>query len=111
RLATPPELDNYRRYAEGSEGVSPMTIPGMSGGMYQTNGLEHDERGRPSAMYSTHEKMNEKRYRKLDALAKKYPFFRRYGASKPQVGVLCWGSTAGAVREAVDRLTAEGVAV
>src|SRR5438067_3222852 len=44
RLATPPELETYRRYAEASDGVSPMTIPGMAGGMYQTNGLEHDER-------------------------------------------------------------------
>ena len=83
----------------------------MPGGMFQTNGLEHDERGRPSAMYSVHEKMNEKRYRKLDALAKKYPLFRRYGAEKPQVGVICWGSTTGAVREAITRLTAEGVKV
>ena len=111
RIAAPEELNDFRRYLDTDSGVSPMSIPGMSGGMFQTNGLEHDERGRPSAMYSMHEKMNEKRYRKMDALAKKYPFFRRYGASKPQVGVICWGSTTGAVREAVDRLTAQGVAV
>ena len=111
RIAAPEELNDFRRYLDTDSGISPMSIPGMSGGMYQTNGLEHDERGRPSAMYSVHEKMNEKRYRKLDALAKKYALFRRYGASKPQVGVICWGSTTGAVREAVDRLTAQGVAV
>jgi 2-oxoglutarate ferredoxin oxidoreductase subunit alpha len=111
RIPAPEELNDFRRYLDTDSGISPMSIPGMSGGMYQTNGLEHDERGRPSAMYSMHEKMNDKRYRKLDALAKKYPFFRRYGASKPQVGVICWGSTTGAVREAVDRLTAQGVAV
>jgi 2-oxoglutarate ferredoxin oxidoreductase subunit alpha len=83
----------------------------MAGGMYQTNGLEHDERGRPSAMFSMHERMNAKRYRKLDAIAKKYRLFRRYGAKKADVGILCWGSTTGAVREAIDRLTADGIKV
>jgi len=43
RLALPDELEaGYRRYAETPDGVSPMSIPGMAGGMYQTNGLEHD---------------------------------------------------------------------
>jgi 2-oxoglutarate/2-oxoacid ferredoxin oxidoreductase subunit alpha len=111
RVATPEELNDFKRYRYTDDGISPMSIPGMAGGMFQTNGLEHDERGRPSAMYSVHEKMNEKRYRKLGALAAKYPLFRRYGAEKPQVGVICWGSTTGAVREAINRLTAEGVKV
>ena len=65
------------------DGVSPMTVPGMPGGMYQTNGLEHDESGRPSAMFVTHERMNAKRYRKLEAIAKKYPLFERFGVSDP----------------------------
>jgi 2-oxoglutarate ferredoxin oxidoreductase subunit alpha len=111
RIAAPEELTQFRRYVDTKDGVSPMAVPGMSGGMYQTNGLEHDERGRPSAMISVHEKMNAKRYRKLDALAEKYKLFRRYGAEKPEVGILCWGSTTGAVREAIEQLTAEGIRV
>ena len=90
----------YRRYADTEDGVSPMSIPGQLGGIYQTNGLEHDERGRPSAMYVTHEKMNEKRYRKMEAIAAKYPLFRRAGAPRPRLGVLCWGSSYGVVQEA-----------
>jgi 2-oxoglutarate ferredoxin oxidoreductase subunit alpha len=90
----------YRRYADTEDGVSPMSIPGQVGGIYQTNGLEHDERGRPSAMYLTHEKMNAKRYRKMDAIAAKYPLFRRAGAARPRLGVLCWGSSYGVVQEA-----------
>ena len=46
----PADLTDYHRYAETADGVSPMSIPGMAGGIYQTNGLEHDELGRPSAM-------------------------------------------------------------
>ena len=105
RLAPQHELDEtYRRYAAGDDGVSPMTIPGMPGGMYQTNGLEHDERGRPSAIYGVHERMNGKRYRKMEAIARKYPLFRRYGPARAKLGILCWGSAEGVVCEALDRI-------
>lgn len=109
RVATPDDLQTYRRYRVTDDGVSPMSIPGMKLGEYQTNGLEHDEQGRPSAMYSTHEVMNAKRWRKLDAIAKKYGnLFTRFGPANPDLGILCWGSSTGVVREAVDRLTARG---
>jgi 2-oxoglutarate ferredoxin oxidoreductase subunit alpha len=109
RVATEPELETYRRYRVTADGVSPMSIPGMKGGEYQTNGLEHDEQGRPSAMYTMHETMNAKRWRKLDAIAARYrDLFLRFGPENPDLGILCWGSSAGVVREAVDRLTARG---
>src|ERR1051325_1960920 len=107
RIATPEEIQNYRRYKDTDDGVSPMTIPGMPGGMYQTNGLEHDERGRPSSMFVVHDRMNAKRYRKLSAIAEKYRMFRRYGAAEPDLGILCWGSSEGAVREAIARVDDE----
>lgn len=103
--------DSYLRYAVTKDGVSPMTVPGMPGGMYQTNGLEHDESGRPSAMFVTHERMNAKRYRKLEAIAKKYPLFERFGVSDPELGILCWGSSAGPAREAVERMNAQGAGI
>jgi len=103
-VAMPPELVEYRRYRETPDGVSPMSIPSTPGGMYQTNGLEHDEQGRPNAQFAVHEQMNAKRYRKLDAIAQRYPLYRRFGAAKPRVGVICWGSTVGVLREALDRI-------
>ena len=111
RLASAEDLQDYRRYRDAEDGVSPMSIPGMAGGIYQTNGLEHDEYGRPSAMFETHEKMNARRYRKLDAIAKKYPLFTRYGPEKADLGILCWGSSAGPVREAIEKLNAAGSSV
>src|ERR1044071_6481103 len=57
RVAHPEDLEEFRRYRETPDGVSPMSIPGVAGGMYQTNGLEHDERGRPNSMFLVHEKM------------------------------------------------------
>lgn len=107
RIAT--ELgESYQRYALTEDGVSPMSVPGIEGGTYQTNGLEHDVMGRPNATYAVHQEMNEKRYRKLDAVAKNYKLFRRFGAVKPELGILCWGSSAGTVDEAVTRMNASG---
>ncbi len=111
RIASPDELAEFKRYRQTPDGVSPMAIPGMPGGMYQTNGLEHDEQGRPSSMAVTHQRMNEKRYRKLDAVAKKYRLFRRFGPDKADLGILCYGSSMGPVREAIDRLAEEGFRV
>ncbi len=111
RVATPDELSEYRRYRVTESGVSPMSIPGMAGGMYQTNGLEHDEQGRPSSMFITHERMNAKRYRKLEAIAGRDGLVRRYGPAKADLGIICWGSSAGPVRLAVEQLNASGASV
>ncbi len=100
----------YLRYRNTVSGVSPMSHPGEPGGIYQTNGLEHDERGRPSSMFLVHEQMNAKRYRKLEGIAEKYPLVRRFGAEGDlDLGILCWGSSAGAVREAVELLERSGL--
>jgi 2-oxoglutarate/2-oxoacid ferredoxin oxidoreductase subunit alpha len=105
------DLESYRRYRVTDDGVSPISAPGMKGGEYQTNGLEHDEQGRPSSMYTMHETMNAKRWRKLEAIANKYELFTKFGPDNPDLGILCWGSSTGVVREAIDRLTARGVRV
>ena len=102
------DLREYKRYKDTKSGISPMSWPGMKGGEYQTNGLEHEEDGSPSSMYLVHEKMNAKRYRKLRAVRAKYSFFRRYGAEKADVGIICWGSSKGPVKEAVQNATARG---
>jgi 2-oxoglutarate ferredoxin oxidoreductase subunit alpha len=101
----------YERYTDTPNGVSPMAIPGMRGGTYQTNGLEHDDSGRPTSMFLLHEKMNEKRYRKLRPIRDKYRFVRRYGPEDADVGILCWGSSKGPVKEAVLRSNARGLSV
>jgi len=102
------ELPSFKRYLDTESGISPMTWPGMKGGEYQTNGLEHDEAGKPSSMHVVHEKMNAKRYRKLRGVRDKYSFFRTYGPEDADLGILCWGSSKGPVKEAVLRANARG---
>jgi 2-oxoglutarate ferredoxin oxidoreductase subunit alpha len=107
-LASEEELAGYERYRDTPTGVSPMSVPGIRNGMYQTNGLEHDVEGRPSNMYLTHERMNAKRYRKLWPIRERYHSFRRFGPERADLGVVCWGSSKGAVQEAVEAANARG---
>jgi len=102
------ELKDYKRYKDTPSGISSMSWPGMKGGEYQTNGLEHNEHGHPTSMYINHEKMNEKRYRKLRPIRDDYSYFRRYGTEEAEVGILCWGSAKGPVKEAVQRANGRG---
>jgi 2-oxoglutarate/2-oxoacid ferredoxin oxidoreductase subunit alpha len=102
------ELVRYERYRDTESGVSPMAVPGMPGGMYQTNGLEHDQLGRPTSLHLAHEKMNAKRYRKMWPIRDRYHFFRRYGPQEADIGIVCWGSSKGAVKEAVLEANARG---
>jgi 2-oxoglutarate ferredoxin oxidoreductase subunit alpha len=85
-----------------------MSVPGTRNGTYQTNGLEHDEAGRPTSLYLAHEKMNAKRYRKMWPIRERYRSFRRFGSDRAEVGILCWGSSKGAVEEAVLAANARG---
>ena len=110
-LPTAEDLVQYERYRDTATGVSPMAVPGMKGGTYPTNGLEHDEAGRPNSQYLAHEKMNAKRYRKMWAIRDRYHYHRRYGPEKAKVGIVCWGSSKGPVQEAVLQANANGESV
>jgi 2-oxoglutarate ferredoxin oxidoreductase subunit alpha len=108
RAPSAEELADYHRYKETPDGVSPMARPGVKGGIYQTNGLEHDAEGSPGSGFLLHENMNAKRYRKLGPIRDAYTFHRRYGPEVADVGIVCWGSSKGAVREAVRRANERG---
>lgn len=99
----------YARYASTPSGVSPTSIPGMPGGEYVATGLEHNEQGALRYDPATHTRMTEKRHRKLAAAAADAPEPLRYGDHDAEIGIITWGSTSGAVIEAIQRLQAQGV--
>ncbi len=103
------DLDSYLRFRLTESGVSPMALPGADAdGMHVATGLEHDESGRPTAEPAAHEAMTEKRFRKLAAIQSEMGPVPRHGSANPRVGIIGWGSTEGAIREAVERATAAG---
>jgi len=110
-IPTSEELKGYKRYRLTDNGVSPMAIPGMEGGEHAATGIEHREDGSPSYEPDTHSVMTAKRWKKLE-LAKKYAMGpKRYGADDAEIGVIGWGSTEGAAREAVEKANVEGMKV
>jgi 2-oxoglutarate ferredoxin oxidoreductase subunit alpha len=100
--ATPEELDGYKRFRITEDGVSPITRPGTAGGQYLAAGLEHTEEGKADYSPINHLQMTRKRFRKLEALSaaldKNPPEY--FGPESAKIGIIGWGSTAGAIREA-----------
>ena len=107
RQVEPRPTTDYRRYAITPNGISPMTLPGTAGGMYAADGLEHGPKGIPSSMARDHNAQLTKRLRKL--LDFDYgPHWGELRGSGPTC-LLTWGSSAGAVLEAAERLSAAGL--
>jgi 2-oxoglutarate/2-oxoacid ferredoxin oxidoreductase subunit alpha len=103
--------EQYLRYQITEDGVSPMAIPGTSGGAYVATGLEHTQAANTSSDARNHAAMTEKRFRKVQNAVRKAPPPHEYGDPSAEIGFLTWGSTFGAVVEAASRLRAEGIRV
>lgn len=101
--------DSYLRYRYTETGVSPMALPGTAGGNYVATGLEHSEAGRPRYDPATHHAMTDKRFRKLAHAVADFPPVELLGDPGAELGIVSWGSTLGAVREAVEQTRAEGI--
>jgi 2-oxoglutarate ferredoxin oxidoreductase subunit alpha len=101
--------EDYRRFAPTWDGISPMTLPGVAGGMYTADGLEHDEQGIPSSLAADHQQQLDKRREKIESFD--YGAYWAETSGSGELCLICWGSTSGAVREAAERLRGEGRAV
>jgi len=110
-LLSEAELDaldgEYLRYRITDSGVSPRAVPGHPKAVYVAAGNEHDERGGITEEPEMRKAQVEKRQRKLIGMAEEMSGPQRYGPDNAEVTFVCWGSTYGPLREAVDRLNAE----
>ncbi|HEY3991751.1 MAG TPA: 2-oxoacid:acceptor oxidoreductase subunit alpha [Ktedonobacteraceae bacterium] len=99
---------DYARYAYSDTGISPISTPGSGSLIYTATGLEHNQHGHPDYEPEDHTAMMKKRYRKLETAMRGLPQPERYGDEDATVGLIGWGSTEGAIQEAVDRARANG---
>jgi len=97
----------YKRYELTENGVSAMSHPGIEGADYIASGIEHNELGYPVSDVNIHRTMHSKRYRKLDFIREDLAFIRHYGDDKAKIGILCWGSSKGPAREAMNQAQAD----
>jgi 2-oxoglutarate/2-oxoacid ferredoxin oxidoreductase subunit alpha len=109
RPPTAAELDGYKRFQLTESGISPISHPGIPGGNYLASGIEHNERGAPTASGEIHARMNDKRLRKLEPLKQRRDLFLYEGDPMAAVAVIAWGSVAGVAREAVRLAQQEGI--
>lgn len=95
----------FQRYAVTHNGVSPISTPGESRGEYVAESTEHDERGRVNFGTNAHSQMTAKRFRKLETaetdLAGDPLNFTIVDDDEAKLAVMGWGSTQGAIHEAV----------
>lgn len=111
KLPTSADLTEYRRFRLTESGISPISHPGMPGGNYLGAGIEHNEKGDPTASGRVHEEMIAKRVNKLAPLAKRDDLIHIVGDDKAPLALVCWGSTAGVCREALELAQADGLNV
>jgi 2-oxoglutarate ferredoxin oxidoreductase subunit alpha len=109
RRPTEAELEKYERFKATDSGISAISHPGMPGGAYLASGIEHNERGAPTASGEVHARMNEKRIRKLDPLKHRRDLFVVEGDPHAPVALVAWGSVAGTAREALEIARGEGI--
>lgn len=104
--------EEYKRYKITEDGISPRLIPGkVKGQTVLVSSDEHDEKGHITESAKMRTDMVNKRMRKLQGLKQEIQEPWLVGEENPENLIVCWGSTYGAVKEAVERLVQEGVSV
>jgi 2-oxoglutarate ferredoxin oxidoreductase subunit alpha len=90
-------------------GTSTRVIPGQPGGMFTVTGLSHDEASKVAYGAGIHQHSTAMRSRKLAVLQQTLLPPVIHGDPQGDLLVVGWGSTKGAIEEAVDRARAAGV--
>jgi 2-oxoglutarate ferredoxin oxidoreductase subunit alpha len=98
---------DYLRYQLTESGVSTLAFPGDDGHRFTADGLEHNEKGTPSARQSDHQLQLEKRAHKLTAHSFGDDWAQLEGEGS--VALLSFGSSSAAVADAAELLAEEGL--
>jgi 2-oxoglutarate ferredoxin oxidoreductase subunit alpha len=101
----------YMRHKVTKSGVSPRAFPGLGKALVVTDCDEHDEEGHLTEDAAQRTAQVQKRLRKISPLNKEIGTLRKHGSREPETTLIGWGSSYGAVHEAVDILRKEGASV
>jgi 2-oxoglutarate/2-oxoacid ferredoxin oxidoreductase subunit alpha len=102
---------DYMRHRITESGISPRAIPGLDKPLVVTDCDEHDEEGHLTEDAEERTAQVQKRLRKNLLLKKEVGKPRKYGSRGAETTLIGWGSTYGAIHEAVDMLRKEGASV
>jgi 2-oxoglutarate/2-oxoacid ferredoxin oxidoreductase subunit alpha len=101
----------FKRYEVTEDGVSPRVIPGMKNGIHHVTGVEHAETGKPSESTSNRIAQMDKRFRKIENIRFNMPVHKYTPHEEPDVLVVGFNGTRGAIEEAIGRLENDGLKV
>ena len=107
--AIPPGTKPYAW--DGQTGLSRRFIPGQAGGMHTVTGLSHDEGSKVAYSAGVHQRGSAMRSRKLAVLHSLLRPPQPYGDEAGDLLIVGWGSTKGAIEEAVERARRDGLRV
>jgi 2-oxoglutarate ferredoxin oxidoreductase subunit alpha len=98
----------YKRFAITESGISPRLFPGTSEHLVVADSDEHTEDGHITEDLSVRTGMVEKRLKKADSITSKVIPPDIQGEEEPDVLLVSWGSSKGAVQEAASILRSNG---
>ncbi len=102
-------IKGYKRYEFTKDGISPRALPSYVNGIHLVESLEHDEMGYRDEDDTNRVRMMEKRMRKLKRASRDLPRPRIWGDKRAEIGFIAYGSTMGAILEAMDVLKNKGM--
>ena len=108
RPVSEPVQDPYQSYALTASGVSPRLAPCASEHLVVADSHEHTENGHITEDPTLRTQMVDKRLRKFAVLSANVVPPEYAGSDAPELLLVSWGSSKGAVAEAAERLTARG---
>jgi 2-oxoglutarate/2-oxoacid ferredoxin oxidoreductase subunit alpha len=111
-----PNGHEYKRYQYTESGVSPRALPGQPGLQFVAGSDEHDEKGHLVSdvksgipvWVTERVRMMDKRMKKLHGISAAADPPAWEGAPQAELTFVAWGSTIGAIRDAMVVLTAQG---
>jgi 2-oxoglutarate/2-oxoacid ferredoxin oxidoreductase subunit alpha len=103
--------EEYVRYALTESGISPRLVPGFSRALVVVDSDEHTPDGHITEEHGVRVAMVEKRNRKSETLKDEILAPLLEGPTDPELLLVGWGSTRGALLEAAERLREQGQSV
>ncbi len=100
----------YKRYAPSESGISPRILPGQTRAVLYADSDEHTADGHITESATVRNQMMRKRMQKLEGLSQEIGPPEFYPSGQAEIVLLGWGSTHGAIKEAVDKLNQNGIA-
>jgi 2-oxoglutarate ferredoxin oxidoreductase subunit alpha len=100
---------DYQRYVWDESGISPRILPGQSKAVLYADSDEHTEEGHITESAAMRNQMMTKRMRKLEGMRLEMDGPEFYPPEPSEIALLGWGSTRGALKEAVDLLREDGI--